>query len=166
MVLNPSPFDRKVRRSATGGFEPRSPRPKVRCSTTRPPRRKNHPFSNCYPSRINAWGCVFETVEPAYQYKRAIFEGDRKVAMKIKATRVGRQAKRISKTIKRTRPLSEWKAQRRNIMWSIVRRKFNDVPLKQYLLSTGEVLLVEWVKSWKCYWGLKKSGGIGQNTLG
>ena len=30
MVLNPGPFDRKVRRSATGGFEPRSPRPKVR----------------------------------------------------------------------------------------------------------------------------------------
>ena len=51
-------------------------------------------------------------------------------------------------------------------MWSIVRRKFNDVRLKQYLLSTGEVLLIEWVKSWKGYWGLKKSGGIGQNTLG
>ena len=38
VVLNPGPFDRKVRRSATGGFEPRSPRPKVRRCTTRPPR--------------------------------------------------------------------------------------------------------------------------------
>ena len=38
VVLNPGPFDQKVRRSATGDFEPRSPRPKVRRCTTRPPR--------------------------------------------------------------------------------------------------------------------------------
>ena len=114
VVLNPGPFDRK---SDALPLNHRA--------------GENHPLSICYPSRINASGCVFETVEPAYQYKRAIFVGDRKVAMKIKATRVGRQAKRISKTIKRTRPLSEWKEQRTNIMWSIVRRKFNDVRLKE-----------------------------------
>ena len=51
-------------------------------------------------------------------------------------------------------------------MRSIVRRKFNDVRLKQYLLSTGEVPLIEWVRSWEGYWGLNKSGGIDQNTLG
>ena len=38
VVLNPGPFDRKVRCSTTGGFEPLFPRPKVRRSTTRPPR--------------------------------------------------------------------------------------------------------------------------------
>ena len=51
-------------------------------------------------------------------------------------------------------------------MWSIVQRKFNDVRLKQYLLSTGEVPVIEWVKSWEVHWGLNKSGGIDQNTLG
>ena len=85
--------------------------------------------------------------------------------MKIKVTRTGRQAKRISKAIKLTRPLLELKAQRRNNMWLLVQRKFNDVHLKQYLLSVGEVPLIEWVRSWKGYWGLNKSGGIGQNTL-
>ena len=38
VVLNPGPFDQKVRCSTTGGFEPRSLRLKVRRSTTRPPR--------------------------------------------------------------------------------------------------------------------------------
>ena len=38
VVLNPGPLDQKVQLSTTGGFEPRSPRPKVWCSATQPPR--------------------------------------------------------------------------------------------------------------------------------
>ena len=57
---------------------------------------ENHPLSNFRPSRIN-WGCVSETIESAYQYKQAVFEGDRQGAMKIKETCIADKPKEPEK---------------------------------------------------------------------
>ena len=60
---------------------------------------ERHILSNFYPVRIHAWGHVFPNVESAYQFKKAIFNGDKSTAEKIKATRTERQAKESVKTL-------------------------------------------------------------------
>ena len=66
-----------------------------------------HPLSNFYPVKIHLWRHVFPNVESAYEFKKAIFHGDKSTAENIKATRPGHEAKSVDKNIKQTRPCSE-----------------------------------------------------------
>ena len=76
-------------------------------------------LSNFYNSRVHAWGETFTSVEAAYQYKQAVFNGDNETAQLIKKAKSGREAKRLSKGIK-VRKCEEWSKTKRAIMYALL----------------------------------------------
>ena len=122
-------------------------------------------LSNCYNCRVHAWGETFTSVEAAYQYKQAVFNGDNETAQQIKKAKSGREAKRLSKRIK-VRTFEEWSKTKRAIMYALLTRKFKDGDLARQLIDTGNMLLVEQVASALGYWGLSRNGTPGKNVLG
>ena len=84
------------------------------------------------------------------------------------ATRIGLQAKYLSKSIREKVHLcAEWNTHRYSVMYALVAVKFRDPTLRKRLLDTREAELKEWVQSREGYWSaLTYSGQAGQNMLG
>jgi ribA/ribD-fused uncharacterized protein len=131
-------------------------------------------LSNFYPCKIDYQGIVYKSVEAFYVAMkvnndqmidgRYYTAGDfRELISKIESPG---KVKRIGKVI---RVRSDWEDKKLEFMNWAVREKFKDEHLKEMLLSTGNVDLIEGNWWHDIFWGqctCEKCAGKGKNHLG
>jgi len=100
------------------------------------------PFSNWYPCDMNYDNYVFNNLEQAYQYCKAVHCDDRASALKLRYTPDPRAAKELGSKVSGLNG-TEWEKTKANIMLELVKIKFSDPVLKAELLKTGNSKLVE-----------------------
>jgi len=126
--------------------------------------RKGYRFlSNFYDCEIEYEGRIYSSVEHAFQAAKTIDDNERE---KVWDCTSAAAAKRLGRTVTLR---SDWEKVKALIMLELVRKKFQDEELAKWLMSTGEMVLVEsnsWHdKSWGvCY--CEKCDGKGLNYLG
>lgn len=96
------------------------------------------PYSNFYNARFSdEQGQVFENVEQAYQYKKALFHGKLLIADKIGSTRNPYEIKRLAKQLPSNK---DWLKEERSIMKGLVRNKFRqNRHLENMLIQSGDM---------------------------
>lgn len=94
------------------------------------------PYSNFYNSRFqDNQGQTYESVEQAFQHKKAIAHGNLLVANKIMANRSPKIIKKLSKQIQTTK---KWRSEEEGLMTELVRAKFTQNSyIKNLLIKTG-----------------------------
>lgn len=115
--------------------------------------------SNFYPSVVYG----YPTVEHAYQAAKTTDPVER---AKIKAAKTPGEAKRLGRRVQ-IRP--DWSGIKDLVMETLLRRKFENYPaLREFLLATGDVELVETNRWHDIYWGACTCGCCqgGENHLG
>lgn len=114
-------------------------------------------LSNFLDVKIEYNGLVFNSVEAAYQAQKTLSPTIREKFIGIGPT--------FAKKLGRQYPLrSDWEFVKLDIMYDLIRIKFKNPILRQWLLDTGDAYIEE-TNDWKdTYWGVCK--GVGQNHLG
>lgn len=114
-------------------------------------------LSNFWPAKVVCRGLVFPTVENAYQaMKCKVFD------QMVEFTHIKPwEAKKLGRTIV-TR--EDWDIIKLETMRNLVHQKFWHEDLKQKLLATGHVMLIEGNTWGDTYWGV--CNGKGENHLG
>jgi ribA/ribD-fused uncharacterized protein len=113
-------------------------------------------LSNMYPTPmlIEFKGYVFTCTESAYQGFK-VMQPDYFQSLN------GYQAKRVSKSYVMR---SDWDTLKNPLMYSLLIEKFRQPELRELLMDTDGMELIEGNQWGDTYWGV--SGGIGANTLG
>lgn len=115
-------------------------------------------LSNFYYSPVYYNGIRFSTVEHAFQAAKS---NDVKTQKLFAIIPTPREAKQFGKTI----PLREdWETVKVSIMKNLLKQKFSKSPLREMLLQTNGIELVEGNTHGDTYWGVVN--GKGKNTLG
>ena len=115
-------------------------------------------LSNFWPSWVALDGCVFPTVEHAYQAAKTLDVSERATIMRMVSPS---SAKRIGRTLTiRT----DWDDVKIPVMRSLLCRKFEDIDLLHKLRSTRPCVLIEGNTWGDRFWGV--SDGDGENHLG
>lgn len=115
-------------------------------------------LSNFFPSEIKVSDRIFPTVEHAYQSLKTF---DVRESQYVSNAKTASEAKRRGKQIT-VRP--DWNDVKLDIMNDLIRQKFLLPALRDMLISTGDVTLIEG-NYWKDeFWGVCR--GIGKNYLG
>lgn len=119
-----------------------------------------HAFlSNFFPAPVKYDGVTYATVEHAYQAAKT---EDRVARLRIEACSTPGRAKRMGKEVKLR---ANWEDMKLDIMRDLLWQKFTDHPtLRERLLATGDVMLVEGNDWGDRYWGV--CDGVGFNFLG
>lgn len=101
------------------------------------------PFSNFYPSRIiDTNSIIFENIEQAFQYRKALAHNNQQLAHKIMKTRDPYEHKRLGNLVEQ--PSMDWKNEEEKIMTDLIHLKFTqNSSLANILISTGEKSLHE-----------------------
>lgn len=111
-------------------------------------------LSNMYPCRIEYNGYVFNSIEAAFQAQK-----DPKRAVEFTALN-GFEAKRLGKQVALR---ADWEEVKLTIMEDLLRIKFSDKVLRQWLCQINEPIVED--NHWHdTYWGM--CNGRGQNNLG
>jgi ribA/ribD-fused uncharacterized protein len=118
----------------------------------------NRFLSNFYASPIRLFGVTFPTVEHAYQAFKADTTSD---VAKILVSASPGHAKKVGRSIVKR---SDWDQIRIAVMYFLLRLKFQDRVLKNKLLATGDVKLIEGNVWGDTFWGI--CDGQGRNWLG
>ena len=123
--------------------------------------REEYDFlSNFYPAEIEHGGLRYLNSEAAFQAQKCLTEEEKQQFTCLpsnKAKRLGRQVQ--------LRP--DWEEVKTALMEEIVRAKFSQNPeLKEKLLATGEIPLIEGNTWGDTYWGVDLRTGKGDNHLG
>lgn len=115
-------------------------------------------LSNFYYSPVYYNGIRFSTVEHAFQAAKS---NDVKTQKLFTIIPTPQEAKQFGKTI----PLREdWETVKVSIMKDLLKQKFSKSPLREMLLQTNGIELVEGNTWGDTYWGVVN--GKGKNTLG
>ena len=133
------------------------------------------PFSNWYPCRIDMDEVVFNCVEQAMMYHKAVLFGDDEAADLILKAETPREQKRLGRSVKGF-DQSIWEEHRERIVYEILFAKFSQNPdLQKTLLDTKETILVE-TSPYDRIWGVgladddpriyDESQWLGLNLLG
>jgi len=114
-------------------------------------------LSNFYNHMVVYNGMVFSNNETAFQAQKTFDKDVQRRFMYLPAD----EAKKLGRKLDLR---NDWEQVKDKIMEDIVRAKFNDSYMKQFLLSTGNEELIE--GNWwnDTYWGV--CNGKGQNKLG
>ena len=117
-------------------------------------------LSNFHPAGIKYGpeGWTWPTVEHAYQAAKTDMPAER---AEILEARTPGKAKRLGQDVT-LRP--GWNGGRRMVMLALLRLKFQIPHLREWLLATGEVILIEGNNWGDTYWGV--CNGHGDNHLG
>lgn len=103
-------------------------------------------LSNFYPAQfratINNVEILFPTSEHYLMYRKALLFGDERAAARVLAAPTPAGAKAIGRGVKGFDE-AVWERERVGIMTAGLIAKFSDPPMREYLLSTGDALLVE-----------------------
>ena len=117
-------------------------------------------LSNFYPAVVYS----YPSVEHAYQAAKTV---DKKERVAIKTCATPAHAKRLGRKVAMRNGWNELKVE---VMETLVKRKFENYPLlRQQLLATGDVELVEENRWHDCEWGCcicSRCKGRGKNRLG
>lgn len=120
-------------------------------------------LSNFYSCWIPYEGITYPTSEHAYQAAKTLDVEQRKYVSTLdtpgKAKRAGRDL-----TLR-----SDWEQVKESVMYDILKIKFSNPILREKLLETGDVYLIEGNKWCDQIWGMcqcKKCNGLGLNLLG
>lgn len=116
-------------------------------------------LSNFYFCPLKLGGIIYPTVEHAFQ---AMKTKDKNERMKISLLNTPGEAKRAGRKVKLR---EDWEDIKLKVMEYLVGLKFNNyIDLKEKLLATGDIELIE--GNWwnDRYWGICK--GKGENNLG
>jgi ribA/ribD-fused uncharacterized protein len=115
-------------------------------------------LSNFHPSPIQFGGIDYPTVEHAYQAQKTL---DPKERRKIALLENSAGAKSVGGQLKLR---EDWEQVKEDIMYDILKLKFDIPELRRKLLATGDRKLVEGNYWGDCYWGVCR--GKGENRLG
>jgi N-glycosidase YbiA len=117
-------------------------------------------LSNFYPSWVRLDGIVYWTVEHAFQASKTLASELRKpFAMNMGTTPA--RAKRMGRALELR---TDWEQVKIGIMHNLLRQKFTTGTLRNKLIATGDMELVEGNTWGDTYWGVCK--GVGENHLG
>lgn len=122
---------------------------------------RNHFLSNFHPSEVELEGCIYPTVEHAYQAAKSLDPEEREI---IRSSSTPGMAKKLGKHVKLR---SGWISEevRDRVMAELVWKKFSNHPdLARKLLDTGDANLIEGNTWGDTYWGVCR--GVGENMLG
>jgi len=115
-------------------------------------------LSNFYPSMITIAGKQFSTVE---HYFQAMKMNDLETFERVRFCETPGQAKKLARSL----PLREaWEEVKEQVMRTGLHAKFSIPGLRERLLRTGDVQLVEGNTWGDTYWGV--CNGVGKNRLG
>ena len=115
-------------------------------------------LSNFYPAKCTYDGLVYTTSEHAYQSAKTV---DVDLRKKFQSLKTPEMAKTLGKNVD-VRP--NWNKIRTQVMWECLQSKFSDPVLRQKLLDTGYVKIVEGNTWGDTFWGV--CDGKGHNCLG
>lgn len=117
-------------------------------------------LSNFWPCKVNLRDLEFPTLEHAFQAAKTSNIEERIVIQKLEKPG---QAKRAGKKVT-IRP--EWPELKLKVMENLLRQKFSDrnPELKQLLINTGNIELIEGNNWNDVFWGI--CNGVGENNLG
>lgn len=115
-------------------------------------------LSNFAPVEVVLDGEVYPTVEHAYVAAKTLDLG---VRAAVRALKTPGEAKRFGRTFK-LRP--DWDDVKLEVMESLLRQKFLQLPYRQLLIETGDTPIVEGNTWGDTFWGVCR--GIGHNHLG
>lgn len=101
------------------------------------------PFSNFFPALIqDSDSILYDSVEQAFQHKKAISHNNHQIAAKIMKTRDPYEHKRLGNLI--DQPSQQWRASEHQIMSDLLHLKFTQNPsLGTLLINTGQKALHE-----------------------
>jgi ribA/ribD-fused uncharacterized protein len=109
--------------------------------------------SNFYPAKFHHMNENFNCSEQAYMWRKGLHFEDFAMANKILLLTDPGQQKKAGRLISGFNQLS-WDAVKREVMFQVVLAKFSQNPeLKDWLLSTGDALLVE-ASPYDKVWGI------------
>ncbi len=119
-------------------------------------------LSNFYPSRVSFEGEIYPSVEHAFQAAKTLDPISRNI---IRLSNTPGQAKKFGRKVD-LRP--DWKQVKFEIMYQLLKEKFEAPVLRQRLLETGDSLLIEGNDWGDRVWGcvLLKGDWVGENHLG
>ena len=115
-------------------------------------------LSNFYSIEVEFEGKVYPSVEHAYQAAKTRDEMSREEIRK--ATTPGK-AKKLGQKVGMC---SDWEHHKLNVMRELLMKKFSNSELREALLATGDVELIEGNSCNDTYWGI--CFGRGSNHLG
>ena len=115
-------------------------------------------LSNMYPEVLYVDGQIYPSAEHAFQAMKCLDKDDR-IAMSLR--RSSEEAKKAGRLVD-LRP--DWEEVKVDMMYKVLKAKFEDPELAQKLRDTGDEELIEG-NTWKdTFWGVYKDNG--QNMLG
>ena len=114
-------------------------------------------LSNFWSCFIEMQGATYPSVENAYQAAKCLDLRDRSKFLDIKAS----EAKRLGRVIKM---LPTWNDERLEVMYKLVKQKFQEPNLRLILLATGNETIEEGNWWGDTFWGTVN--GVGENRLG
>lgn len=117
-------------------------------------------LSNFYKVRFAHEGVVFPTSEHVFMYKKAMFFNDTDAAYKIISSFHPAEAKRLGRKVKGF-DASLWEKRREEAMYEACLAKFSVPSLREYLLGTHDLILVE-ASPTDSIWGI----GMDERTKG
>lgn len=122
---------------------------------------ENRILSNFYPCLIEYEGLVFPSTEHAFQAAKSLDKADRKRFTVGGGCLSAGRAKRKGRMLDLRK---DWESVKISVMREILRTKFRQPMLREYLLGTGEKKLVEGNHWGDTFWGVCRNKG--QNWLG
>lgn len=116
-------------------------------------------LSNFYRTPVTYGGLTYPSSENAYQAQKCANESDKLLFLNIRSG----EAKRLGRTVEQRHDWDDVKVQ---IMYEIVRIKFENEEMRALLLTTGAKLLIEGNYHNDAFWGYDLKKGKGLNRLG
>lgn len=115
-------------------------------------------LSNMYPEVLYINGEMYPSAEHAFQASKSL---DKDVRLGMSVCRSAKEAKEAGKLLNLR---LDWEDVKVDVMYDILKAKFEDPELAQKLRDTGDEELIEENNWGDTFWGVCK--GEGKNTLG
>lgn len=115
-------------------------------------------LSNFYLIPIEYEGVIYRSVEHAFQAAKTLDSKQRNI---FRQCTTPADAKYCGRLIKLR---EDWENVKDDIMYELVKQKFNNIELKDKLVATGNNLIIEGNNHGDCYWGV--CNNVGENHLG
>ena len=115
-------------------------------------------LSNFYPVFVKYNGIEFPSVEHAFQASKCL---DENVQRQFRVAPHPNEARKYGKEVKLR---EDWESVKVSIMEDLLRQKFSQIELKNKLLETGNLELIEGNNHGDTFWG--QVNGRGENMLG
>jgi len=115
---------------------------------------------NFYKQEFEFEGRVYPSSEHAFQAAKTSQEHEKDG---IAGAFTPGLAKKLGRRVKLR---EDWNEVKNDVMYQVLKAKFSDKNLRQKLIDTGDMELIEGNTWGDCYWGVDINSGVGENNLG